>query len=73
VKQYYNEAMSKVAKNLQFGGMAVVIIMALLLLSFIFGWIDKETLQDTFVKAVAVVLVLVFASIALSSIAGGDK
>jgi uncharacterized membrane protein YraQ (UPF0718 family) len=65
--------MSKVTKNLQFGGMAVVIIMALLLLSFIFGWVDKETLQDTFVKAVAAVLVLVLASIALSSIAGSDK
>ncbi len=65
--------MSKVTKNLQFGGMAVVIIMALLLLSFIFGWVDKETLQDTFVKAISAVLVLVLASIALTSIAGGDK
>ena len=65
--------MNKISKNLQFGGIAVVIIMALVLLSFIFGWIDKDQMQDTLAKAIAAVLVVVLASIAVSSIAGSNK
>ena len=65
--------MNKIMKNLQFGGIAVVLIMAMLLMGFILGWIDKETMKDTLVKAVSVVAVLVLTGIAITSIAGGDK
>ena len=65
--------MSKITNTVRFGGMIAVLMSAILLLSFIFGWINVDQLKTTFAKAISVVLVLVLTSLAITSIASSDK
>lgn len=63
----------RINTTLKFGIIALVLAVASLLIAFVLGAIDSETLKNSGVKAAAVIGILALAFIAISAVASNGK